>query len=57
MKVEKFILILFFTTKMFFAQNIDSVNVISELQNIYYNLEYNTSSFDDIKKQWIINDS
>jgi len=56
MKVEKFILILFFTTKMFFAQNIDSVNVISELQNIYYNLEYNTSSFDDIKKQWIIND-
>ncbi len=27
-----------------------------ELEKIYYNLEYNTSSFDDIKNQWIITD-
>lgn len=46
-------------------QNIDTTNVIqkskitdvtSELEKIYYNLEYNTSSFDDIKNQWVITD-
>ena len=56
MKVERIILILFVVAKLIFAQNIDSITVSSELQKIYYNLEYNTSSFDDIKKQWIIND-
>lgn len=28
----------------------------SELEKIYYNLEYNTSTFDDLKAQWIITD-
>jgi hypothetical protein len=38
------------------AQKSDSTKTVSELEKIYSNLEYNTSSFDDIKKQWIITD-
>jgi hypothetical protein len=34
----------------------DTTVVESELQKIYYNLEYNTSTFDDLKAQWIITD-
>ena len=56
MKVEKIIIILLLVSNFVFSQNVDSAKITSELQKIYYNLEYNTSSFDDVKKQWIIND-
>lgn len=34
----------------------DSKEKYSELEKIYYNLEYNTTTFDDLKAQWIITD-
>ncbi len=38
------------------AKDVAVTSPASELEKIYYNLEYNTSSFDDIKNQWVITD-
>ena len=37
-----------------FAQN--ETEIVRDLEKIYGNLEYNTTAFNDLKQQWIIND-
>ncbi len=56
MKIRTIIFSFLLFSSFAFGQKVDTTAITSELEKIYYNLEYNTSSFDDIKKQWIITD-
>ena len=56
MKRFKCIILLVAITSSGYSQNLDTVKVFTELKGIYSNLEYNTSAFDNMKNQWVIND-
>ncbi|MEN8191465.1 MAG: hypothetical protein ABFS12_01530, partial [Bacteroidota bacterium] len=56
MKLFKFILLTIVISSNLYSQEIDTAKVYNELKNIYSNLEYNTSAYNNIKKQWVIND-
>jgi len=56
MKRLKFIILLVAITSSGYSQNLDTVKAFTELKGIYSNLEYNTSAFDNMKNQWVIND-
>ncbi len=57
MKIKNQILIIsILLTTAFYAQKVDSNNVVNELDKIYSNLEYNTITYNDLKQQWIITD-
>ena len=56
MKRLKCIILLVAITSSGYSQNLDTVKVFTELKGIYSNLEYNTSAFDNMKNQWVIND-
>lgn len=53
LKFTGLILIVFLLSNNIFAQENSEVK---QLKKIYSNLEYNTTAFNDVKKQWIIND-
>ncbi len=59
MKVKIFFIIIIFSfaTLNLFAQNSDKKDIeLSNLINLYSNLEYNTLAFNDLKNKWIISD-
>lgn len=52
----KIIIFLILGSSLIFSQSSDTTNNSSELDRIYANLEYNTSSFDDVKMKWVLTD-